>query len=72
MASLRKLVITGAVVVLAACNAETSDDPERTDTTISEGVTIGFGRALDRAREVAEQAEDRANEIERAVSFHQE
>ena len=51
------------VAVLAACGGPTSDDPATT-TTARAGESIGVADAIDRAREVADLAEERANLID--------
>ncbi len=58
-------MIVGAVlVVVTACGGGTSDSPDSTETTVSQDSLTGVGDAIDRTREVADQAEERANSID--------
>ena len=63
MASVRMFLVAGSVVALSACGGGMSDDPV-TETTARVGESIGVADAIERTREVANQAEERANMID--------
>ena len=64
MSTFRTSLVAATLAVLAACGGGGSDDPGATETTVSQDQIPGLSDAIDRTRQVAEQAENRANLID--------